>query len=301
MKEHLLFHKGMSDASAAVHLSKHRFLVASDSGNVFQIYDADESGKYLQEIPFASVIELDANELDIDVEACARVGDLTFWMSSHSRGDNGTYAPERQRFFAARLKGKKRVRLQQFGCTYTRLLLDLLTKTQIGVWTDERMQDAAIPELENTKRSVNIEGLSIYESGLIMGFRLPLSSDDKAILLPLLNPFEMVMMNAPAIFGDLIYMDLGGRGIRGIDYWHQRRCFIICANSVDETPDPAYYLWSGNPESKPRRIQLPATADQLTAESTIILSKRKLLLLSDDGKIADKKKPKFRSLLLQVS
>lgn len=304
MKDQIIRHKGMADASAAVHLSRNRFIVVSDESNVFQIYDAKRSGRFLQEIPLRDVIDIEDDGLEADLEASAKIGDITFWMSSHSRDGDGNLALDRHRIFATRIKGNNNIRIKQIGSSYRRLAQDLINKSPVKEWTDERLEKNVNPDLVKSEKGLNIEGLARYRGGLILGFRSPLA-ESRAILLPVINPLEMVMFDADAYFGEPMLLDLEGRGIRSIDYWTQRKCYLICANSPSEQQEPAYYLWSGNRDSKPKQLRLPDGANKLSPEGVVFLGKRRLLILSDDGAgqkdVGTNRKKKFRTMLIKVS
>lgn len=99
-------------------------------------------------------------------------------------------------------------------------------------------------------------------------------------------------------------LDLGGRGISSIDYWPQRDCYLICANDPRHDERPAYFLWTGKKDSKPRELTLPEQSMDLNPDGVVFLSRRRLLILSDDRseqKQGRSRKKKFRSLLLKVS
>jgi hypothetical protein len=293
----------MADASAAVHISRNRFLVVSDESNVFQIFDATHTGRFLQQIPISKVTDIKSEDGEADLEASAKVGDVTFWVSSHSRDNDGNLMLDRHRLFATIIKGKKQVKIKQLGKSYVDLAHDLVTSSPLAQWTDEELVDQPAPHLVKSERALNIEGLTSFNGGIAVGFRSPLA-DSHAILLPVLNPLEMVMFGSRAHFGEPILLDLDGRGIRSIDYWPQRKCYLISANKVDQTAAPAYYLWNGKRDAKPKLLHLPPHASEVSPEGVVFLSRRRILILSDDGskqKNKPNRKKKFRSVLVKVS
>lgn len=90
---------------------------------------------------------------------------------------------------------------------------------------DSRLDQFNLKEAETkapkAEGGLNIEGLTATPEGeLLIGFRNPIP-DGKALLLPLKNPSDLVKNpdTAKAIFGEPITLDLGGLGIRSIEYW----------------------------------------------------------------------------------
>ena len=96
--------------------------------------------------------------------------------------------------------------------------------------------------------ALNIEGLSATAEGhLLIGFRNPVPNG-KALLVPLLNPNEAIDGQSPR-FGDAIQLDLGGLGIRDIEWTGQ--AFFIIAGSFEGGHKSKLYRWNGpgtNPE-----------------------------------------------------
>ncbi len=303
MKEQMLQHKGTADATAGAHLSRRKFIAVSAESNVFQIFDAETSGRCLQEIPISDVTDMEDDGSQADLGASAKVADLTFWISSHSRDEAGDLRLDQHRLLAARIKKGKRVRIKQVGTSYKGLAQDLLEFHPFREWTDERLELAELPELVKSDRALNIQGLVMFDESLALGFRSPLVAD-KALVLPLHNPLEMVVIGSHAKFGEPLLLDLGGRGISSIDYWPQRDCYLICANDPTDDERPAYFLWTGKKDSRPRELKLPEQSRDLNPEGVVFFSRRRLLILSDD-RSGQKKRPsrkkKFRSLLLKVS
>ena len=90
----------------------------------------------------------------------------------------------------------------------------------------------------------NIEGLAATPDGAVLiGFRNPLYND-RSIVVPLLNP-QQVIGGARAKFGAPSELELGGRGIRSIDYSEKRRGYLIVAGPTDDDGSFALYAWSG--------------------------------------------------------
>lgn len=287
-----LFHYGMADASSAVAIGDDRFLVVSDERNVFQVFDRNSSGRAIDETSFTSMIELESKKLEADIEGSATIGDITYWIGSHSRDKEGALALNRHQLFATTIKDKtKEVLVRAVGFSYNSLLNDLLLDTEFRKLTIEDMN----PEVDSSKSSkekgaVSIEGLTSWQNKLLVGFRNPIPKG-KAIAVPVLNPLEVVLYASHAEFGDFLHFDLGGRGIRSMDYWPERDIFIIVGGAFDQKNDFAYFTWTGKAKDKPKPIELVGVSDMHT-EAVVFFEGEAdgMLLLSDDGaKFKDKK------------
>lgn len=280
-----VLHYGMADASSAIAIGDDKFLVVSDEKNVFQLYYRDNSGPFIDETSFASFIEIDSKKLEGDIEGSATIADITYWIGSHSRDKEGSLARNRHQLFATLIKDKTdHVVIKQVGTSYTSLLFDLLSSTKFRKLTNEDLD----PEPDQSKSSkepgaISIEGLTAWNNSLLIGFRNPIPND-QAVLVALLNPLEVVLHGSHAEFGEFIFFNLGGRGIRSMDYWPDRQIFIIVAGAFNQKDDFAYYSWTGNRNDQPNLLQLEGIQD-LNTEALVFFDGKPnhLLAISDDG------------------
>ena len=176
------------------------------------MYRSDRGGPPIKEFDCNAFLEVQGKSLEADLEAGARIGDRVFWMGSHGRNKHGKERSNRCRFFATdiRVAGGE-VTLTPVGKPYKDLLDDLVRDPRFDSF---HLADAAqfTPKAAD---ALNIEGLSATPDGhLLIGFRNPIPQG-KALLIPLLNPNEVVD-GKTARFGPAILLDLGGLGIRDI-------------------------------------------------------------------------------------
>src|SRR3954453_21598541 len=87
-------YRGICNASAAVSLKGGLFLVADDEDNpttFLRVYRNGLPGGPLAAIPPSSTaLQLDTTQdLEMDLEAAAQVGDRIYWIGSHSASKNG--------------------------------------------------------------------------------------------------------------------------------------------------------------------------------------------------------------------
>lgn len=288
----------MCDASAAVALDAKHFAAADDEGNVLRVFKRGEAMP-VGEFDFSKFLGT-KKKAESDLEGAARIGNRIYWISSHGRNKAGKLAPDRMRFFATDING---LELKAVGKVFRGLLGNLLTDARFNKYGLHAA--SMLPPKE--QGGLNIEGMVARNDGaLLIGFRNPVPAG-KALILPLLNPAE-VIEGAPPKFEAMIELDLGGRGVRDIANAGDK--FLVIAGARDGRNEFALFHWDTkntapsqmesqlgvlNPEAIFRFAEDPAGAYQI---------------LSDDGalKIGDKdckklKEPfrKFRAAQLTVT
>jgi hypothetical protein len=112
----------------------------------------------------------------------------------------------------------------------------------------------------------------------------------KAIVVPFNNPKEVIERGNPPIFGDPMLWDLGGLGIRSMEYSDFHKAFFIIAGPYNEGPGFALYRWSGEKDKPPVLVRkLKPDRSGIKPEALISFKNSgKFLLLSDDGSLAIK-------------
>ena len=271
---------GMCDASAAVPLDRYRFVVADDEDNLLRAYDTRAPGAPLWKVDVSAAIGVTPKPgkakhgaPEADIEAATRIGELSFWMTSHGRNSSGKSKPERLKLFAARLPEPEKP-LEVTGHAYEHLLEDLFSEPRL-----ERFGLRAAAELApKAPGGLNLEGMTARnEGGVWIGFRNPLP-EGKALLVPLLNP-EQLVADGRARFGEPQLLDLGGFGVRSIS--HRAGRYLILAGPFDSALGARLYAWDGvSPPQLDQRDQLSGLNPEgfFTPEGS-----GDVLVLSDDG------------------
>ena len=122
------------------------------------------------------------------------------------------------------------------------------------------------------------------------------------MLVPLLNPTEIIKEGARAKLGEPVTLYLGGLGVRDMVTWNDG--FLIIAGDFVDRFGPGAKpsrVFSWKPGTDPKDIGVDF--DDLNPEAIVIMGdgdKARILILSDDGKYpcrADKKA--FRGVWLQ--
>lgn len=281
---------GLCDASAAVALDERHFIVADDEHNRLTVYRRGHA-KRVGEVDLDQFL---GAKKESDLEGAAQRGDRIYWISSHARNSRGELREDRHRFFATDIRGDT---VALAGKPYTRLLDDLLAAPPLAPL---KLVDAAARAAE-ADGGFNIEGLATAADGsLLIGLRNPIPQG-RALLIPLLNPAELVDGRGPARFGAVIRLDLGGRGVRSIE--RVGNGYLIAAGPPADTGTFAVYRWSGRPGDAPAPV--PLDLGTLRPEALFAWPDGHVTLLSDDGgvligkkacKDADKRKRAFRAL-----
>lgn len=271
-------YSGMADASGAVAVSSNLFLVADDESNVLRLYSSEKGGPPLKGFDCNAFLEVTGKSTEADLEAGARIGDRAFWMGSHGRNKNGKERSNRCRFFATDIQVHGNdVLVTPVGHPYKRLLEDFFREPALAHF---HLREAA--ELTpKAPGALNIEGLSATPEGnLLIGFRNPIP-DGKALLIPLLNPNDL-LEGVSARFGVPIQLDLDGLGIRDIA-WYQGD-YIISAGSFHGDGRFELFRWRGG-NNTPKRLKVNHL-NRYHPEAIVIYPEkglREFQLLSDDG------------------
>jgi hypothetical protein len=267
---------GMCEASAAVALDDGRFVVADDDEKDLRVYRLDAPS----EPQILEISKLPGLAKKGDVEGAARIGDVFYWIGSHSRNNSGEERLERHRLFAITVEtqGGKLVP-KAVGTPYTKLLTHLEADHRFDKYGFQKASTLA----SEAPGALNIEGLAATPAGgLLLGFRNPVPGG-KALLVPLHNPRDVLDSKSPS-FGNPMELDLGGRGIRSLEYWPAGKMYVISAGSPDSAGSFQLYLWSGSPQDEAK----PVAGTQLSGlipEAAFFASpsSAELIVLSDDG------------------
>ena len=230
----------MCDASAAVALDKDHFIAADDEGNTLRVYKRGEP----LPVKRADLTRFLAGGKkkkapEADLEGAARVGDRIYWIGSHGRNRDAKPAPSRQRLFATQIATTDPRDVRPIGHPYDGLLPDLLADPrfkQFGLQPGSLLA----PKSEG---GLNIEGLCARPDGtLLIAFRNPVPHG-KGLIVPLLNPAQLVEGGHRAQFGDMIQLELGGFGVRDLTLVGDK--YFIIAGARDTSRKFHLYEWDG--------------------------------------------------------
>ena len=269
--------RGMCDASAVVPLDDELFVVADDEDNILRVYSRTQGGAPLQTLDLSAFLRVDPKSPEADLEAAAPLGDRVYWISSHAQNKNGKDRVSRRRLFATTLTvSNGTVILKPVGMPCVRLLTDLFSDPRFKRFN----LAAAATRAPKSKNALNIEALCATPEGqLLIGFRNPIPKG-RALIVPLLNPAEIVE-GKPARLGDPLLLDLGGLGIRSLARVGER--YFIIAGAFDGGGESQLYEWKGGADV-PHRLPRPELANlNPEAIEAVPGATGRLLVVSDDG------------------
>jgi hypothetical protein len=234
-----------ADASAAVAIDPNLFIVADDENNRLRVYNRREPGSRPVEDPnISNFLNIDWDHPEADIEGATWLNNRIFWITSHGRSAYGDYWLSRYNFFAISIsRNQGSIEITVDG-NYTNLVDDLIVYDSvhnlgladaIGV-ADGHIDENRIGELAPKVRGLNIEGLCAMAdaNSLLIGFRNPqpdVGEPNQALIIPLYNPEEVVLGGAASDFGEPILLDMGGLGIRSMEYSPTLGEYLIIAGS----------------------------------------------------------------------
>jgi len=308
-------YSGTSNTSGAVALDSKHFIVADDEDNNLRIYNKNITSHPLQTVSlkdvFAGAIK-DGKNLEIDLEGAAELDGRLFWIGSHSANRDGKLRPARRRMLAVSIAGTENGSfvIEAEGSLYKNLIKDLQNDPRFEGYHFDKA--GKIPPKDIG--ALSIEGLAAtQEHGLLIGFRNPLSGGriedgrligGKALLINLLNPFE-VIAGKPPCFADPIELDLDGLGIRDITLRKKHKYLIVAGpyhenieHDGHKTVTTRLYSWSAK-SGKLKHLK-KIDLDDLNIEAAFFYpdQDKKVQLLSDDGKLDST--AGFRSIRVKI-
>ncbi|MEN6307837.1 MAG: DUF3616 domain-containing protein [Anaerohalosphaeraceae bacterium] len=292
---------GSSDPSAAAVIDPNYFVAADDEHNILKVYAVNGQPDPVLNCDLSSFLAVDTKSPEADIEGAARTGNRIYWITSHARNKDGKYRSSRYRFFAVEIQTRSLpgvpFELVPTGKPCSTLLQDMLNTPSLRFFIlesvtpldDDALSKKQRERLAPKREGFNIEGLAAGQDGksLWIGLRNPRYSDPtdgkkKAILIRLENANEVIDKGTAGRFGEPVLLDLGGRGIRSIEYIESDQSYLIAAGAVDGTADYAFYRWI--PKTgllKPIGISVP---DTFNPEAIFICPGQSGIgLISDDG------------------
>jgi hypothetical protein len=251
---------GACDGSALVPVKGKYFLNASDEDNVLRLYQLGTGGKPIATFDLGDFLKPEVNKRgrrkEVDLEAAAVVGDRVYWTGSHGRDKGGEEEPSRQRLFATRIEAVgSGIKVTPVGRPYT----GLLNVLKAGQLKSARIL-AEAEKKPHLAGGIDIEGLAATRNGtLLIGFRSPLV-DNKALIIEITNPGDVLKGSTEARVGTETLLDLGGSGIRDIVQGSTPDEFFIVAGDLGDKFGGVIYRWILN--GRPIRLghTLPANA-----------------------------------------
>lgn len=266
------FHEAC-DASAAVRLgTSTQFATASDEDNVLRIYDRRVPGAPLSQVDVTTFLAPDdPDEPEADLEGGAQVGDRVYWVGSHGRSRKGKDRRIRQRLFATTVQRRDGVfTLVPVGRPYSGLLRDLAGAPSLRRFA---LASAAMRKPQEAG-GLNVEGLAASPDGtLLVGFRNPVPAG-RALIVRVGNASRLIDGEDESAHLTLAgHLDLGGRGIRALEFVPSLGSYLVVAGAVDDLRSFALYRWGGGRDEE---------AVELATEGLNAINPEELLVIGDE-------------------
>lgn len=197
-----------------------------------------------------------------------------FLITSHSTSNKGERKKTREQLIKLTLKGEQISKIQVVGN-----LLPFIQK---------KLKDSLKLEKKDLEK-INIEGLAFdaTQETLLIGLRSPVFNG-MALILPLLNPYDLFSKKQDPIFNDIITLDLEGAGIRAITYDTKRNRFLIAGEAKNKKGKlrSRIWAWDGLQNTKATRIEVPKIKEVKNIEGMTIVHREGtsyLLFVCDNG------------------
>jgi hypothetical protein len=233
-------YRGTCDASAAVRLGSLLFVSASDEDYILRTYDHRGSAMPCGTVDFAPFLKPADPDKEPDIEGAA----------ASAMGFTGSRRTDETRTGRSRRAGSDPV-----GRPYTRLIRDLISSRELREFELERASTLAPEE----RGGLNLEGLAPTPEGhLLLRFRNPVP-DGLALVVAMRNPAEVIDRVAQPALSITGRLDLGGRGIRAIEFVPESETYLIIAGARSRSslfsmhsysrmrsPGRSRKIWNGN-------------------------------------------------------
>jgi hypothetical protein len=284
----------MCDASGAVPVDEHHFIVVSDEDSILRVYDVRSGGLPVAQVdltdalaPFVAPAELPRRKgrlarkrnmgpkkpPETDIEAASRWGDRGYFLSSHTRAGGPKTRGARYILFATTLGTQSRD-VAIVGEPYRRLLEDLVEYPPLEGYALAQAAEEAAPAPE----ALNIEALTFTPDGRAwIGFRSP--APGGAALLVSVENLPMLPFGERAKLGEVQLIDLGGDGLRGLTFTNG--AFLIAAGPAGSGRANRIYRYDG--KTKPVRAELQLPEDFNPEGFFDPTDHLPVMVLSDDG------------------
>ena len=270
------------EPSGLVQLSDGRILIVVDEGkNPLLLYSIVKA----KTGPELTLLKSENSEIKVtDLEAVARGNNAdVFMITSHSETKNGKRKKKREQLLKLEFNKKQVVNVTMFG--------DLLSYIQTTLRSN-------LPLKADELETINIEGMAFNpeQQSLLIGLRSPVH-DDKAIILTMLNPYDIFKKNKSPLFDDSLHLlDLAGATIRGMTNDRRRNRYLITGEVANKKGKKRSRLWAWQPASstKPKQLTLPKmkSIEKIKNIEGITIAehnnKEYLLFVCDDGKKSDR-------------
>lgn len=280
-------YEGMCDASGAVALPEgsfgDRFLMLDSADSILRIYAVGASDAPVETNIGATSGLVTRNRDRIDVEAATWLDGEALLVGTLARDDDGGWRDADWQFLSVAVDGDDTVRTTSGRSDR---LLAGLTALDADIAAAIGEVSAEDPALAPDRAGISLEGMSVAADGasLFLGFRNPVPAG-QSLLVKVLNPKAVLFEDAEPLFEPPIHLDLGGRGIRSMEYSPAAGAYFIVAGPLDGDGDYDLYRWveGAQPEAVPGARAALASLPDFAPDGLIVDQAGKRLQLFSDN------------------
>ncbi len=219
------------EPSGVTTLPNGKVLVVEDENmNSLKILDVSESGDLVEvgKLHMTKDIKKEFKKNIEDLEAITSYGNRVYAITSHTPTKDGRVKTSRNKLASFIYTNESIQELDIYGSLKEDLYENFPELFKTSIFTIDVL---------------NIEGLCFDEESktLMIGFRTPMK-DNKAIIIGITNPEEVMANLEKPKFTQATFLNLGGLGIRDFTYDSLKKGFWIIAGSSSDRND-SFKLW----------------------------------------------------------
>ena len=280
---------GLYEPSAIQQLPDGRFLVAEDEkDSPFSLLTIHPDGKTTVEPLNIGAEDEGSGKLD-DLEGLTLdSAGFVYAITSHSRNSKGEEKKSREKLVRFRIDGNRLVS--------PRIVNDL--KHSLTASHPVLARAAALIDVKGDG-GFNIEALEFSpdQQHLMIGLRSPVEAG-QALVAVIRNSSGMFESGtAPEVAPELIRLDLGGHGLRGMSWIPSLQGYLLISGPVaKEKTQFRLWFWNGQADAKPRPVEvegLPGFEHAEGVTPAIIDGMPRIVIVSDDGSRAESRPARF--------
>jgi hypothetical protein len=298
-------YEGMCEASGALALPDGkfgaRFLMLNNEDNILRLYAVGQPEAAVEQNIGEPIGLSNRNRDDIDLEAATWLDGQAIVVGSLGRTGDGEVREARWSILSVAVEpdeegigaiGAPTGHSDKLVAALAALDEDLAKA--IGTSEDD-------PDLAPKKAGINLEGMSATADGaaLFLGFRSPVPNG-QSLLVKLLNPKPVLFEAAEPALAPPVRLDLGGRGIRSMEYAPAAGAYFIVAGPIDAEGDFDIYRWveGAEPSPVPGAREALAGLGDFAPEGLIVDQTGKRLHLFSDNEACETET--FRSAVMTL-
>jgi hypothetical protein len=277
--------ESVNEASGIQQLPDGRFLVINDEeDHPMDILTLDSQGQFSAEAlypqqqfkkdgagsDFRKLADLEG--IDIDKQG------YIYAITSHSYNSKGNKKDSRKKLLRFKISGNTILEPVVIGN-----LEDSIAKQH------KFLAQALADKDSKSDQGFNIEGLSLNPSQdkLLIGLRTPLP-ENKAVIISIDNMGDVFTHQAsPKISPQVVYLNLGGDGIRSMNYMPRLKGYLIVSGPAGKSENRNFNLWfwDGEQPGVAQRVTVTGLAgfEETEGLSPIIWNGQERLLMITDG------------------